>query len=997
MSRSLAFLPQEALALITALLPAHDALKLLLLCGSSGLSAKLYAGGLDTLRLTHAELPWSLCESVMKLRLRSLSVESRGCNLIRLKYLVQHLSPSLLRLSINHADVMQILQDESVDLEPLVPLLSCPHLPWNIGQSLPNLDTLHISGMRKATLADLGTNFQLKFVLCLPKSLTDLRIRGLGKRCNVDLWPLLPPHLTNLSHMLGLSSSRLPATLHHSLRSLNVRTLPDMAQSDNEPDFPWTLISRTPQLIFPNSLTALVLQTENLTSLAHFPAFPETLTDLNWVTDDTVINHPAHVFELLPVGLKSLVLSGFESRSGTHASTFLLPSVSVAIINIEMAANAAIAASLYDYVKMTFPNATFFHYRHKGNNRGLGAADLAHHGPTLRTLRASLALDLWHSPSLLASICPNLTSLTLFNRAITPFTFAAIPPTVTYLNLGGLQLSTLTLNLIPPSVTRLIVRAMTLHVNPELAPCLDALPPPPNGGPYIQTNMTINRIVTYKPNPYKATPGASHFLLATVPSGSDPDGFISFLDLDWNLISFPNTLTSLSISHPMKELQNRIGPLNLPHLETLTLDYKLNADPSIRLEELTTLRALHIFNMLGTATTKLPPHLTRLAVKTLKMPPDHHPLPTSLTELSCGQLEPFTAVTPLVNLRVFAADNLDANTLELVELLPESPIEELSLPANGEYADALALIISRFKALRKLSISFCSRYSKLVSTYHAPHISIQEWSPITNPGALAKLAGFTPGSTPLLIYRGDTHLELMRRMASSPQCGKFESIPHHDDFELMRRLASSPESYPHLKFDSLCPYLSQGTKELDLMQLDSHIGSWPESSCEGLEKLTATLLDPLTFDPSTMPRSLLSLDLNSILDTEATFRALPRTLTHLRLRAQKVFSLASARVLPPKLLHLCLPLLDASNDVLAALPTSLQLLEIQNRQTNFDLTLLPTSLKVLYESLPSLPWPINEPSNFAYGLKAHASERFLVEYRGNPLLLNLYSEVNSSS
>lgn len=1001
MARSLSFLPQEALAIITSHLSGHEALTLLVLCGSSALSAKLYAGGLDTLHLTLSELPWSLCKSLPKLRLRSFSIESRQCNLIRLKYLIHHLPPTLLRLSIDHADVMQILLSEDFDLESLLPLVSCLHLPWNIGQCFPNLDTLHISGMRKAALADLGTNFQLKFILSLPKSLTDLRIRGLGKRCSVDLWPLLPPHLTSLSHMLGLPSARLPASLQSSFRSLNVRTAPIMPLNP----FPWSLITAPAQLIIPNSLTSLVLQTENLASLDNFPAFPDTLTDLNWVTVNTIVFHPADILQLMPPGLKSMVISGFEiqrlrppriPRQAPDAQPALvLPSVTKAVFNFEMAVRSSTANPIRSYMLNSVPNAKFLHFLHKGSSATLSRQDLGIFGKDLHTLRVALDLEFLRIPTLLAFAFGHLQSLTLLNKVCPAFNFEVIPPTVTYLHVGRIgDLTTETLQLIPPSVTQLRANSMTLIMLLSLAPSFDDLqgaPQPLVDGAYVQTNMTVSTTMTYVPNRNEIRDGGrrepSFFLVPATPA-TDPDYCIELTNPTlWPQFEFPPTLTSLSLAHHVSNLVWFLGPAKLPHLETLSLNYQFHADyePDSSLAQLTGLRSLNLLRLDGSEKVTVPPNLTRLTVnESLILPPSFLPLPLSLTELSCnGCLKPFASVAPLKHLRIFKAKADEGpRTDGIIDLLPSAPLEQLSIDVSERYAEIFPLLVSRFKSLRQLSINCISFDSELLTCFHSAipeHISIgvDNWQKTTELGALAKRAGFAHGT--IGIAPGDSFHEFMRLATSQafPRIGKVGTYP-----------------LPH-SFTSLVPFLSPSTKELDLVTFGVTIHSFDEAQLpEGLEKLTANLTSSfLQFDVSALPRNLLSLDLPILPDFKATFEALPRSLTHLSLRQQLYFSAASASVLPPGLRHLMLPLYDASNEVLAALPQSIQLLDIGNRPADFDIASLPSSLKLLRDTSKDVPWDLNDTNSFAYCVTASKAELILQStYIGNPRLDSLYND-----
>ena len=986
MSFSLAQFPADVLAAITSRLTDYELLILLPSCGSSILTTKLIQGGITSLNYTFKELPWSLIKFMQKLSLRSFVIDSPNCNTEMITHLVRGLSPEITHFKLNHSRILQILETSELDREPLFLHSHNPLLPWNVSESFPKLATLHLTGPRGQALSKEGPNFQVRFLLGLPRSLTELKMRSLAVlKLPVDIWKLLPPFLTELSHIEHhLPSVNAPSTLMDSLLFLNLRISAPLEQMNlrlsarhnpsieassstteqQDTPFPAPTFNLT-QLVFPSRLIRLTMQSEDLSSIQYIPEFPATLKMLNWTSGPIALTHPHVLLERIPRDIEILELAGFlfspvvEPEGGFPIVMF--PKVRRFIFRSRIQrARELDSLRTYTYLFQLLPSVTFLCVSFKGPSAVLGKEHLKLIlNRSLHTLRAPLSAECFVSrpnePSI-KDILPFLHELRLLEPTPVMPSNAELPPLLAVLDCSS-AITPAKAIMNAPRTT--IVLGSGLQGPPEHSELFERFGSPaglPQDLPDPEPTSSLLAI---------NTSGASGTSMASEMVDSNSSDFFwkhSYSKLPTNYryhmkfwcqtTPFGPTLTALDWAEINENSSREFNLHLLPHLTHLHLSGGIDYE-NLNLKDCHRLQTLHVHRISPTSIESFPPHLTSLVVRDdIHIHQNALPLPESLTDIRAGTtFQPLSCLSQLPNLRVFGVHTTEKTTKSYKSLIPQIPksITKLCLSVPTDYKDLFESLNAHLENLKILDIgseyidrTFVSDFHRLMPDSVSCHVN--NWTSTFYPLDTSSIASYH-----VPAYLEDT-----------------------DSLGKICKHAVLRQVFPRLVLHSFNtstrhPLPDQGTASMLL-----EVPSWTAAPIllpMGVKRFIIPSPDLKALKYSWPP----FVEYLSLCDFSCELEdvmALPRDLKDLRLRKnQKSLSVDSVLALPRTLTRLELGSQDRINsDFLDALPSSLVYLGLEQK---FRYGL---SLELFQHLPPALKWfegvldPIRESEILDYAL-----------------------------
>lgn len=948
MSLQLAKFPVEILANVTSRIPDREVLLLAIMCGNSILRTKLQTGGLEALQFKLPELSESLYSMLRGFRFYSVNFESLTCNITHLKNLIRGLPSTLRHLSVNHTESIVILMTEDLDLEPLFPMTSCRYLPWHVSSSFPQLETFQLDGHRRDSVSDFGTNFQVRFLLGLPPTLTALRLRSLGEKCNIDLWPFLPPHLTSLGHILGLPSTRLPLSLQESLRAINTRafelTHPGWQKSLGRHS--WAPVINFHLLAFPSRLTTITLQSEKLRDLESIPDFPASLETLFWTSSKYIFGHPHSLLVRLPETIKRVDLNGFifQKPPGPRRSftQLVFPKIDHFGFIFELPHTSTDdAITIRSYALRCVLNASSIKFHHRGTQHPLTPQELSLlDGEKMRSLKASLDsacfLSTAGSPTL-AQLFPRLETLKLLPPARIAIPAAAIPPCITLLDLALSSISVASISQLPPSLTQLSAGKVTVKTLQEILPLfkekdLTSL--------HLFEKISFGRV---EHNGTRKSLEASNTMEVQNSSFDSPSMTLEYDAEFWiRSSSLPQSLTSLQLSPSVdvNVMSGQLTPTVLPNLTKLAFASMLVPYQAHMLAKMTTLKVLHCAEISTPSSFRCPPNLEELRITcSIDFLESYVSLPKTITSLSSdGHILPIATFSSLTNLRTLGMRTTKEQPEPLNLLSLPTTLTDIDIPLSDNHQSAFKTIATRFSGIKRVRIPHVALETDMLNHFHdimppGAVIEGRDWNPFTKVEAILRRSDAPHGS--VTILPGISLGAWMRPYIQKA----YPRLDYGDTF---------PNNLESSAFSSIGPYFSDSVKSLDFTEYCTALHlDFPKFLPPKLETFVGNNVTFGAFRVDLLPRTLKSLVIDEIIPHKIDFEALPRGLEQLCLRGQKLFSSALAAQLPPNLLVLEMPGVSLTKEDLAVLPKSLTILKVSAWRENLDFSELPPGLKLL--------------------------------------------------
>lgn len=1012
MALNLVSFPTEVLACITFFLTDLEVLMRLPLCGDSKLTNKLKSGGVTHLFCELSSYPVDVVKFAHSLRLHSLETR-HAVHPEQIRDLIHGAPSSIKHLEIYADDVGPLFETSDLDLDcAYSPVRYTSSRPWIVSSTFPQLETLIIDVDNRLKCLDDAVFFA-SWLRGLPTSLTTFR-PSKTLRCGYEfsVWQHLPPNITQAGP-LTWSARGAPRRPFESIQQLKITTATSISsfgllpvsehdKSDLEPRAAWD--SEFEEL----SISALqngLSQFPNLTRLSLYESdvfadtLPSTLTSLTWKRSTWRQCNLAGLLARVPPTIVHLKLKGISPLtpiSEQSVSTQYPIFTRLKTFHLELT---------NDYDEDLDPQgeevlSTLIKHLPIAESISLSFASLgnllpAHlsllNGSTLHTLKAPIdaqcfeILDDGHSRLEIA--LPKLHTLSVNRQLDGPIneevSFASIPSTVTTLTVAAKWTIT-TLPLLPPAVKKFTHIPFLTVQSCDALVSLFSDPRPPK---------TLNDSTTSS-STSSSSSVSSTSLPTSSPSTSDPDAVLSgteirslsltsnyrlerldasFMNgrtsnvvlvpdsektspvlLMWrNLLALPPTLTALTTDDIQSDLVERITPINLPFLKTLHLGSG-ELPPSFDVGGFTALRSLRLFTLLASSTLTCPPNLTELiSEKSLLLPPGFLPLPVSITHLESrlGELEPLSAIAPLVNLKTLKSKASGNGYRDVLELLPAT-MTRLDISGDGLDASKYGHLGARCPSLQWLVVRGALHMPQLAQLHQflpaeakmkAMKLDVSDVDIIAHHAGIAQGALVIPPDMPIAEWslgvlgiafpRRKTHIWAHRVQMSSKQMSSFfkyispsmltvsldwakEAIPTHDMPRWVTKLLVDSSTVPFSV--EAAAGLPPSLKTLIIDDIEpSAVSSLPD----GLTSLTCKLIDPPVppstdyVDPNTLPPIPL-----------VNFRW-PSSLTHLDLlRSSKRYHPELFTTLPPTLVSLVT--LSPLPPTWPLLPASLRYLDI---------------------------------------------------------------------
>lgn len=983
MALTLAQLPPEILANITAYLEAPCLLITLPICGNQAFTRKLSLSiSVLTYELTH--MPDHLANSIMALpnllEFSFLRPWQSRISLQAINCLIHRLPSTLTSLDLDCVGLCQIISFPLFEDRPTqFPLIDPEMETLNLQRLFPRLQRLSLQGPEfRQDYCNLSVGTRLRFLSSLPRSLTSLSMPAISA-VPISPWSILPPTLTKVTgdpHLLPtanlpktLSESLLHMKLEDSLSAENVRRHSDFPEvSGGTVYFGDTSAERRhfppahdfQSLVFPPNLTHLSLTSGSLlTPEGHF-CFPPTLTNLYWTGGSQPVAHPFIIFNLLPSSLVLLQLIKWTFDGPYIAGTSdtlpvgarrPAPFVAVKDLNFRYTASLPLqrAQELHNDVITMFPNVETLIYLHQ-HHPDVGFEP---RGNRLKTLRIStLAPKCFekdpNSPnrSYLASWTPNLTSLAVTRASSSNVTavdiLANLPPSVTSVDLANMEMR-LEDCAPPPHVTALIVG--TLRVS-SIHPCFYEpgcfMKDPRSGRPFLDKPLSLTLGLEADFKHIKAADRANKGVGSNAEldtsnafwiSCNDP-GLIKISLSDDAVVSLPPSLTFLKIGRCFKEAVDLDSLVALSSLTSLHLpNHSLPIDwPLHRLRSLATLKVDHISRndfhaSVASEPFLWPPNLMRLHVNRVCNLSEHTlPLPVSLREIQCGGFfSPFSALKSLSKLQSFhfTLRFMDFGDAFLsIHQLPPS-ITELSMPHYSQ-TEGLSSLYDLLPRLKKLEfrLDATGSDSEVLEMSELEQLGIEVHFKLSE-----AFQFFEPAR--LLTTAGFSHGQLDLGPGELLEDALYRvllrTFPRCKQAKYRSFMPLLNSSTLHLAF----PFLSATLKELKFgtTTLPADFAAYLPRTLTNLQAWS--IASPQAECTVGLPEGLLRLAISSEEFEARTYEAIPRGLRVLEIISCAHFEPDFAQALPPRLVSFASDVHSLSLETLRELPSSIFCLSLR--------------------------------------------------------------------
>lgn len=895
MSLTLASLPRELLASITALLPCFSSVKLLHDCGNRNLMAKLKTGGITTARFSGQQLTHGTLNFIETLALDSFSAE--GFVMWSPIPIAHRLPRTLQSLAIPFRHLCPRLETawmEGLPPSPSLPSATAEHVIWRIKDAYPHLTSLTVSGYESEEPLD---PFETMMLLSgLPDSLTEL-IFPFAPEC-IDTARILPSHLTSLK--LGHVTTK-----EHYNRFKNLERLKIVLPHASQPVFVssqkyggWS-ISNAAALCIPSSLTRLTLKCPETLALGLSSPLPNTLTQLSLTLSsaDSLMEScgtPSNLLRLVPPSVSVLsVMANLRPDASPTGIQVALPAVNRFRMGMKCKAvhESSIAASLIRMLPTVEDFSLEISDRAEG---GLGIEHLElFNGARLRSLSAPLSLQCLplEEPYPLAIILPNLTSLTLarcmwsrgkWNPAY-DLNFGAIPPSITFLSTGYQRLSTQYLHRLPLSVTT-VTTDLAWHMHlPNIHHLL--APDCPDNHELAREGELKTLMMTFDHAIQRTS--ANRMLL--VPNSARPAASLGFVGISWNTPPYHlfRSVTDLTLAAQVEVEADMLTQAKLPFLTKLRFEScPLSGD--LDLQSFGTLLYLQWEDTyLPLRGSSCPPNLTVLRSRDEEIPESFLPLPQSLTWIETQHLRP--VVTPDGGgppLQLLAGLDM-LHTLEICGYENVGNEWKGHLPSTLTYLNVESTFfqhfsegdlrryvfsipsLTRLSIKERMSVAAAEVFNRIVPS--GVTIEAELYDQLIDPASLARDAGVLPGHISM------RHEYDLLEMAAEWVKRAYPRIKWKDSSFYSKLIP------PH-HWARFMPYLSPSVTSLELEKFS--LLSYSETDVEWPPNLTEINLLNVSCQPHlsfTLPPVLKTFVLRrfSALGCAIAFNSLPRGLTRL--------------------------------------------------------------------------------------------------------------------
>lgn len=734
MSLSLAKWPLEILAQVTSHLEAQDVILKLGAAGNFELLARLRNGGI-TSWIDRQRGPLSTnIKFVRHLRnLITVDLDISPPSATIVLYMLA-LPPTLRHLSIQDYYAADIFRPEIIGLptwdRTLLPLsyASTAHKIWIVRDTFPILETLRVRQLEECNWGDELSLTQL--LLGLPATLTYLDLPFSFKHGSLDLFQLLPPNITKLSH----HSDALP-TSRHSLDALAYLKMHTTQELDDPVDRDlgrWTQTTNLDLMDFPSNLTHLVIPTDSPLLTINAKLLPATLTNLDvyrvyGMGGDSKTLSFFQLLRLLPPSITSATIGNLKYESPTESSLqqlgMLQPFAHLKTFEFEFQCEIApeLESTMWKELIRLVPNVISLDVIANSVDVGVTPNHLKLLNPlSLRSLKVPFSAEcftLTDGASCIQSLLPNLTHLWLGRGGDLPanFDFAAVPRSVTSVGANA-QLSVKSLVHLPKNIAHYALENMLMDVwDDDICRLFSAV------------RTSNGELIAVDPNSSEATaPLTINFdrayrlsidergLQLLVPNSERSSGV--YFDFDLQPTHLPSSLTELTIIMHW-DLADLITAESLPCLKKLSVPGPFaGLEALIMLDDLTLSEFAELDSGMPVV---LPPNLTRLCVHSASEPSFEGGIPTSVTHLEAEPIAP-SDIRSLSSLQTLKLSRFDLNSGDDPDSLNEwtaetfpTTLTHMSLPPNF-LIEATAIDFSKlFQRLSHLrlfeSIDFSQR------------------------------------------------------------------------------------------------------------------------------------------------------------------------------------------------------------------------------------------------------------------------------------------------